>query len=383
MRLLPEKAVSLRLGALVAALLGMVWIASREGGCAWAAPVWDQPFRLLPVGNVRQPTAMVALSDELFVTSQIGEILALNTETGALRSVLKLTDISSGGEAGLLGLAVGPRWPTDPRAFINYTDLHGTKGLSTVIASFDLPTSGPASLTTLRPILRFDQPYSNHNSGSLAFGPDGMLYAAVGDGGSGGDPQGHGQNTGDWLGSILRLDVSGAAGTYAVPTDNPFVGRAGFLPEIWAYGVRNPWGMHFDRGGDHAMYFGDVGQSRYEEVNRGVSGGNYGWNRMEGTHGFPSGEPGPGDTVPPLAQYGRNLGVSVTGGVVCRDPQLPGLEGMYLFADFGSGRFFGWKDGVMSDLGVADMNPSTFTDDAAGRVYVADYQGTIFRMRGR
>ncbi len=383
----------IRAGVLAVALVGTVvvaWTRVHPG----LAIVPDAPvamaFGLQKVGAAVQPTAMVVSpGGELFVAQQGGDIVAIDLRTGVGRTVVTLPGVVSGGETGLLGLALAPDWPHDARAFVNYTvhspDLPGEKsadGLHTLIARLTLPATGPADPASVAPVLTFAQPYANHNSGALAFGPDGMLYAGVGDGGSGGDPQGHGQNTADLLGSILRLDVlhPNATAGYAIPADNPYVARPGFLPEIWAYGVRNPWGMHFDRGGEQRLYFADVGQDRYEEVDVGVAGGNYGWNTLEGTHGYPTGEPGPGTTVPPLAEYPHPVGVAVTGGVVVRDPALPTLVGTYLCADFGTGLFFGVRDGAITRLATTTLHPSTFADGPDGAVYVADYAGAIYRL---
>ena len=349
------------------------------------------PFRLKQVGSARQPTAIaVTPSGQLLITEQAGTIIGVDPATGASRPVVTIPNVASGGETGLLGLALSPDWPTDPRAYVNYTVRRpdspyekSADGLHTVIARVDIPLAGAVDLGTVVEILSVAQPYSNHNSGSLAFGPEGALYIGVGDGGSGGDPQGHGQDTTDWLGSILRVYVGPRIDPphrYGMPVDNPFVNKPGFRPEIWAYGVRNPWGMHFDRGGDHKLYFADVGQNAWEEVNMGVAGGNYGWNKLEGTHGYPSGEPGTAGTIPPLAQYSHEVGASVTGGVVCRDPALPSLVGTYLFADFATGVFFGYREGVFTRLASTEIHPSTFADGPNGAVYVADYAGGIYRL---
>ena len=338
---------------------------------------------------MKSPTAIAAgkLSDgtvALFITEQAGRIVTVRPDAPMPTDpalVLVIPEVVSDGETGLLGLALSPGWPADRRAFLNYTVAQGSTGLSTILARVEIPPSGPADPATLHEILRFEQPYRNHNSGSLAFGPDGLLYMGVGDGGSGGDPQGHAQNLGDWLGSILRIDVLGDV-PYRVPEDNPFVHRSGALPEIWAYGVRNPWGMHFDRGGDHALWFADVGQDTWEEIDRGVPGANYGWNVREGGHPFRPTAAGTDPLVEPLAEYDHSVGISVTGGVVCRDPALPGLAGTYLYADFGTGVFFGYREGTSTNYGPSGLHPSTFADDDAGHVYVADYAGPVYRLTG-
>jgi len=342
------------------------------------------PFRLTSVATVPQPTAVVvppAGPDGIYVVEQAGRVWRLPPGGGAPTLVVDLTGrVTAGGERGLLGLVFAPGYPQDPRAIVNYTFEAGEQ-LRTRISAFSVSPDGatfhPASEVEL---LAFDQPYSNHNSGALAVGPDGMLYIGVGDGGNGGDPEGHGQDLRDWLGSILRVDVRpGAATPYVVPPDNPFVGRAGAAPEIWAYGVRNPWGMHFDGA---TLWFADVGQDRWEEVNRGVAGGNYGWNVMEANHCYRAATCDAAGFVAPVAEYSHELGASVTGGVVYRGPSIPALDGRYLYADFAAGRFWAvpTTGGASTFLVDTDINPSTFGVDRAGRVYVGDYQGTIWRI---
>ncbi len=331
-------------------------------------------LRFERVAAVAQPTAIVSGAGAIWVTEQAGRIWRVTS--GAPVAVLDLERrITAGGERGLLGLALAPRFPEDPRVFVNYTHTVGGR-LRTRIASFRW-RDGRVDPSSEVEILGFDQPYANHNSGALAFGPDGMLYVAVGDGGSGGDPQNHAQDPSDWLGSILRVDVSGTP--YAVPPDNPFVGNAGFLPEIWALGVRNPWGMHFD--GD-TLWFADVGQNAWEEVNRGVRGGNYGWRVTEGATCFNAASCDRTGFVEPVATYGHDVGVSVTGGVVYRGTELPALNGHYLYADFATGVFFGVPTGggAPRQLDDTDLNPSCFGTDADGRVLVGDYRGTIWRL---
>ena len=303
--------------------------------CAQAGP--PPPLSFTQVARVASPTAIAVPpgEDVLYVTEQEGRIWRIGAQNTL---VLDIRDrVRAGGERGLLGLAFAPGWPQDPRIFVNYT--YEAPHLRTRIASYRVRTDGTFDPASEVEVLSFEQPYSNHNSGALTFGPDGMLYAGVGDGGSGGDPQGHGQNRGDWLGSILRLDVSVAP--YRVPPDNPFVGQAGVLPEIWAYGVRNPWGMHFDGA---TLWFADVGQDKWEEIDRGVPGGNYGWNQVEGTHCYVAGCD-PKGTVAPVAEYGHDFGQSVTGGVVYRGPSVPVIDGKYVYADFVTGLFWALEIG--------------------------------------
>jgi len=342
--------------------------------CA-AAPL---PFRLVEVAKVAQITSIhpTPLAEgEVWVTTQEGKVLRIDGAAPPAALLDIRARIVSGGEMGLLGLALAPTFPKDPRVFVNYTHKPAGK-LRTAVVSYrwDGARFDPASEIL---VLGFDQPYSNHNSGSLAFGPDGMLYVGVGDGGSGGDPHGHGQDLGTWLGSILRVDVAEAP--YRVPGDNPFVDTPGAAPEIWAYGIRNPWGMAFD--GD-TLWFADVGQNTWEEIDRGVKGGNYGWNIMEGTHCFQTPVCDTSRFVPPVAEYSHTEGRSVTGGFVYRGPSIPALDGRYVYADFATGRMWAVPadGGAATVLGELRINPSAFGKDGKGRLHVADYGGTLYRV---
>jgi hypothetical protein len=284
-------------------------------------------------------------SGRVFVIEQAGRIRTIQGGTLVDQPFLDIrARISSGGERGLLGLAFHPDFPTDPRLFVNYTDRNG----DTVVAEYQLDpadanVADPDSERILIPIA---QPYPNHNGGGVEFGPDGMLYLATGDGGSGGDPHGNGQRLDTLLGKILRIDIDGApaAGApYRIPDDNPFVGVAGAMPEIWLTGLRNPWRMRFD-GDTGDLWIGDVGQGDWEEVDVAparTGGLNFGWNRMEGFHCFepPQGCDESGLTLP-VAEYGHDLGCAVIGGVVVRDPDQGPLLGGYLFSDSCSGNMW-------------------------------------------
>lgn len=346
--------------------------------CTEAAPPPALGFKLVGVAEVESPTALAvppAGPDVLWAAEQAGRLVRL-TPAGPVPALDIRDRVTSGGETGLLGLAFAPDWPADPRAFVNYT-FKDAGQLYTRIASFRTADGGltlqPGSEVTL---LVVEQPWSNHNSGPLAFGPDGMLYVALGDGGSGGDPHGTGQDRSDLLGSILRLDVR--TEPYTIPTDEPFASIPGVRPEIWAYGVRNPWGMHFD---GTTLWFGDVGQNLWEEVNKGVAGGNYGWNVREGAHCYEE-SPCSGSFVEPVAEYAHPEGASVTGGMVVRGPAIPLLDGKYVFADFATGQFFAVpaSGGPLERLGATQLHPSTFGRTRDGRLHVADYGGTVYRI---
>jgi glucose/arabinose dehydrogenase len=329
----------------------------------------------------------------LLVNEQAGRVVAIHPDTGERATVVDLGDrISAGGERGLLGLALDPAWPEVARAFLHYTDRAGDTVLSELSGSQDgdgPPVLEPASE---RVLLQLDQPYPNHNGGQIAFGPDGYLWFGLGDGGSGGDPQGNGQDTSSLLGSILRLDVS-SPGVYGIPADNPFADGGG-APEVYLFGLRNPWRFSFDPV-TGALWVADVGQDAYEEVDRldpvADAGANLGWNVMEGAHCFADAGCSAEGLVLPLAEYGRDQGYSVTGGHVYRGTAIAGLAGWYLFADYGSGLVFGIpSEAAAPDDGKAlaprvllesRASISSFGVDADGELYVADHRGgTLSRI---
>jgi len=304
---------------------------------------------------------------------------------------------SGGGERGLLGLAFHPDYAENGYFFVNYTD-NGNPG-DTVVARYRVSANPDAADPgSEQVVLRVAQPFANHNGGMLAFGPgDGYLYIASGDGGSGNDPGNRGQSLDTLLGKILRIDVDSAV-PYAVPPSNPFVGHGGALGEIWAYGLRNPWRFSFDRLlGD--LYIGDVGQSAREEIDvqpGGSSGGeNYGWRIAEGFaclggSGACGTQPG---LTPPVHDYGRAEGGSVTGGCVYRGEAVPGLRGTYLFGDFVSGRVWSFRyapEGLseftertqeLDPPGAPAIdNVASFGEDADGELYIVDYDGEIWKI---
>lgn len=330
----------------------------------------------------------------LFVVEQAGRIRVVRAGALAPAPFLDISArVSSGGERGLLGLAFHPQYGSNGRFFVNYTDRSGDTHISEFRAP--APSGDSADAASEREVMFVRQPFSNHNGGGLAFGPDGFLYIGLGDGGSGGDPQGNAQNLGARLGKMLRVDVNGAS-PFAVPSDNPFVGRAGALPEIWAYGLRNPWRFSFDRGtGD--LYIGDVGQGALEEIDVGLAtrrgGENYGWNTMEGSRCYsPSSNCNMSGLTLPVTDYGRSDGFSVTGGVVYRGCRMPGYAGQYFYADYGSGMIRSFRldasraadprdwTAALSGATRAIRNPSSFGLDADGEIYIVDYDGEVYRI---
>ena len=293
---------------------------------------------------------------------------------------------SSGSEQGLLGLTFHPKFPENGRFFVNYTDLNG----DTVVSEFGL-TDNPdrADPESERVLIKIEQPATNHNGGQVKFGPDGYLYIGMGDGGSAGDPEENAQNLGVLLGKMLRVDVDDEK-PYAIPDDNPFKDRDGARPEIWAYGLRNPWRFSFDSQ-TRDMYIGDVGQNLWEEIDfqpKGSNGGeNYGWDYTEGLHEFemPRGYDTSGITFP-VFEYGRDDGCSVTGGYVYRGKEFPALSGTYLFSDFCTGKLWGLRkkeggDWEWSMLKDTDIQPSSFGEGPDGSIYILDFpKGRVFKI---
>jgi glucose/arabinose dehydrogenase len=316
-------------------------------------------------------------SGRLFILEKVGRIRILQDGQLLEASFLDITDRvgSSGNEQGLLGLAFHPQYAQNGRFFINYTDKNGDTSISRYQVSDDPNVADPASEVK---ILGVDQPFANHNGGVLVFGPDGYLYAGLGDGGSQGDPFGNAQNTGVLLGKILRLDVDSAE-PYAVPADNPFGN------EIWQYGLRNPWRISFDRLTED-LYIGDVGAGQWEEIDfleAGSPGGtNFGWDFREGAHDSEGNSPA--GLTDPVAEYSHSEGgCSVTGGYVYRGA-MPEWNGIYLYGDYCTGLIWGlirsdgnWQNQLLFDT---DVNITSFGEDESGEIYLVGDRGEIYRL---
>ncbi|HEY8258985.1 MAG TPA: PQQ-dependent sugar dehydrogenase [Gemmatimonadales bacterium] len=335
-------------------------------------------------------TAPPGDAERLFIVEQGGTIRIVKNGSLLPDPFLDISNlISSGGERGLLGLAFDPDYATNGRFAVHYTDLAGNTRVSTFLRSAANPDLADPASEQL--VIAAEQPFPNHNGGQLLFGPDGYLYLGLGDGGSGGDPQGRGQDLTDLLGSILRLDVRTAT-PYTIPADNPYAGRTDVRPEIWSYGLRNPWRFSFDRAtGD--LYIGDVGQNAWEEVDISpASDGagkalNFGWNIMEGKHCYPGGSCDQAGLTLPVLEYDHGQGCSITGGYVYRGAAIPAIQGQYFYGDYCGG----WVRSIRVEGGAVvesfqwpALSPggaiTSFGEDAAGELYVTSAGGLVFRI---
>lgn len=327
-----------------------------------------------------------------YVVEKAGRVLRIvgvgkNSKTSVFADIRDRVE-SGPNEAGLLGMAFDPNFSKNGQVYLSYT--RRGNPLVSVLSRFWSHDGGKSVQTQKEEILlRIPQPYTNHNGGNVQFGHDGYLYYGLGDGGSGGDPEGNGQNTQTLLGALLRIDVSNVHGVkgYRIPKGNPFVNGGG-RPEIYAYGLRNPWRWSFDRQtGD--LWLADVGQNSWEEVDRVVVGGNYGWNLKEGKHCYSGDCKKPG-LIDPVFEYSHRDGCSITGGYVYRGAAIPSLQGTYLFGDYCRGTIWGVNADIVSTMNLSavnrrvlfrtDMNISSFGEDNEGEIYVVDLKGRIFKI---
>lgn len=350
---------------------------------------FSQPLLVLGAGDG---------SGRLFVAEKGGLLKVVRNGEVDSEPFLDLTGaVSTESERGLLGIAFPEGFGEHGRFYVSYTDANGASVISRFLAEGD--SAVRASETIL---LRVPQPYANHNGGNIVFGPDGYLYTSLGDGGSGGDPMGNGQDLSTLLGAMLRIDVGESPESivepdrdaYAIPPDNPFVDDEDALSEIWSYGLRNPWRFSFDREtGD--LWIADVGQNEVEEVNfqpaSSTGGENWGWNLFEGTAPYP-----PNRTVTedqddfawPIVEYRHPIGRSVTGGFVYRGSAFPDMQGVYLYGDYVTGRIWGLvrpADGSAEnrELAETDMRVVSFGEDDEGELYVVDFGGAFYRLEAR
>lgn len=349
--------------------------------------------RVFPGLSFREMTSLVqpdGAGGRLFVTEQRGVIhtFAPDRPKQSVRVFLDITDrVNRGGdEEGLLGLAFAPDYRESGYFYVYYSAANPRRS---VLSRFNLDPEDPAvgAPQSEVVVMEIAQPYSNHNGGQLAFGPDGYLYIGLGDGGAAGDPQGNGQDPGTLLGSILRIDVSGlsAPGGYKIPADNPFVGIADARPELWAYGLRNPWRFSFDKKTGF-LWAGDVGQDRWEEIDIIVKGANYGWNIMEGSHCYsPAAGCNRSGLMLPVFEYNHSQGCSVTGGYVYHGDKLPSLQGYYVYGDYCSGKIWAlsYQDNRVTRnilLAESGLSITSFGEDLAGNLYILSREGGIYML---
>lgn len=323
---------------------------------AFGEITWEDWEPLDERGQIKElrPICMTHAGDgsgRLFMGSQSGMIQSITPSEEAQNATMvldlreKVKDFKEGhNEEGLLGLAFHPKFKQNGEFFVYYTSAE--KDLTSIVSRFtmndDGKTADPDSEVVL---MEIEQPFRNHNGGAIEFGPDGFLYIGLGDGGSGNDPYGNGQDLGTILGKILRIDVDQRDGEqqYGIPKDNPFVDTEGAKPEIYAYGFRNPWRITFDRKTDD-FWVGDVGQDYWEEIDVVTKGGNYGWSAIEGTFPFSNRDyDTPSEPIGPIWQYDHQVGKSITSGYVYRGPSVPELDGVFLYADFVTGKIWGLK----------------------------------------
>jgi glucose/arabinose dehydrogenase len=364
---------------LTASLSGLIFLYS---AASWGAvAIKAEPV----VTGLSSPVDITHAGDgsgRLFIILQGGRIVIFDGVQILSPPFLDITSlVSSGGERGLLGAAFHPNYGGNGFFYVSYTDSAGDSVIARYSVSLDPNRADSTSGVIL---LTIPQPFSNHNSGQLHFGPDGYLYIGMGDGGSGGDPQNNGQDLGTLLGKIIRIDVDSGL-PFTIPPDNPFVGIVGAREEIWSYGLRNPWRFSFDRlTGD--MFIGDVGQGSWEEVDfqpaNSTGGENYGWRLMEGNSCFnPAINCNNGTLSLPILVYDHSVGCSVTGGYRYRGSKNPNLNGLYLYGDFCSGLIWGaqedglggWNTTVLLDT---NLSISTFGEDESGEIYFAHLSAT-------
>jgi len=321
-----------------------------------------------------------------YILEKAGRVLRVTSNgSGSQSSVfLDITDRVNAGpnEAGLLGMAFDPDYANNGRVYLSYTT--SDSSLTSIISRFTVSTDRNTLLADSEEVLlRLSQPYSNHNGGHIAFGPDGFLYIGFGDGGSGGDPQGNGQNTQTLLGSMLRIDVNNGT-PYGIPATNPFASGEQGRPEIYAWGLRNPWRWSFDKS-NGKLWVADVGQNSWEEVSIITQPGNFGWNIREGTHCYQSSSCSNPNLIDPVIEYSHEYGCSITGGYVYRGSAIPSLQGTYLYSDYCSGTLWGAREdgngGYQSfQILSTGLNVSSFAEGNDGEIYIIHIEGKFYKL---
>jgi glucose/arabinose dehydrogenase len=371
------------------ALAGLIALAAL-GARARAATLKPAPADGLALETVaiglESPVHLISPPGDprLFIVEQRGRIRVVEGGKLLPAPFLDITDrVSDGGERGLLSLAFHPRYAENGVFFVDYTDRKGDTRVERYRVSRDPER---AERDSARLVLHVEQPYPNHNGGHILFGPDGMLYIGMGDGGSGGDPHRNGQNRGTLLGKLLRIDVNQEP--YGIPPGNRFGREAGARQEIWAWGLRNPWRMCFDRA-TGLLYIADVGQNQWEEIDvvpATQARVNYGWNIMEGAHCFRSQSCAREGLTLPVLEYGHDQGCSITGGLVYRGKKLPQVVGCYFYSDYCSGwvRSFRYANGAATDLKEWRLpklsSVTSFGEDAEGELYILSQDGSVRRF---
>jgi glucose/arabinose dehydrogenase len=370
-------------------LLLLALAACSNGPSDGRPPAGEGDIRLQQVADgLQSPVFLTAPASDarLFIVEQPGRIRIVQNGTLLPTPFLDITSrVSAGGERGLLSVAFHPQYATNGTFFVNFTDTRGDTRIERFRVGADPNRADPASAEL---VLTVVQPFSNHNGGLVAFGPDGRLYVGMGDGGGGGDPRETGQDPQQLLGKLLRIDVDGAR-PYAIPADNPYAGRTDGQREIWATGLRNPWRFSWDRTAS-LLFVADVGQNRLEEINAvpaGQAGLNYGWDVMEGSDCF---EPETGcdrtGKVLPVSEYTHSDGCSITGGYVYRGQDIAALRGHYFYADFCEGwiRSFRVEGGAATDARSWNLenvgNITSFGEDARGELYVISQSGAVHKI---
>jgi glucose/arabinose dehydrogenase len=386
--------------ALAAILPAAVPVAARDpltAGPADRSPEAIEPAALSSgqltvirvTGGLSSPLGVTHAGDgsgRLFVVQRGGKVRVVKGGTLQAASFLDVGSRTDGsGERGLLGVAFHPQFASNGFVYVYYTNVNDGDIMVTRLTANAARTS--ASLATETLLLRINHPRTNHNGGAMAFGPDGYLYLGVGDGGGADDPDNNGQNKGTLLGKILRIDVNGSGSgpydNYGIPSDNPFVGIAG-ADEVWAWGMRNPWRLSFDRTTGN-LFIGDVGQNRYEEVDResnaSAGGLNYGWDVMEGKHCRFDGCTPPANDVLPVAEYNHSLGCSITGGYVYRGTHRD-MQGQYVFGDYCSGRIWTMPHNgtAITERRDTGLLISSFGESQSAELYVTDLSGVLYRV---
>jgi glucose/arabinose dehydrogenase len=341
-----------------------------------------EPFPNLSFSQPLDLQTPVDDSNRLFVVEKRGRIVVFENDFASMTTTnfLNLTNISTTSEQGLLGLAFHPNYNSNGYFYVYYTPTASLSVISRFTVSADANVADAGSEEVL---LEIPQPLTNHNGGQISFGPDGFLYIAIGDGGGGGDPDNNSQNRSNLLGKILRIDVDNRENglNYAIPSSNPFVNDAKVRPEIYAYGLRNPWRMSFDMQ-NGTLWTGDVGQGEREEINVITSGGNYGWKILEGTSCF-SGDCETTGLTAPVFEYGHDNGDrSITGGFVYRGAAIPSLNGKYIYGDFVSGRIWSLNtaDNTIELVLESRLSIASFGTDNDNELYVCAFDGSIYKL---